>query len=58
MLVLSRKEGEKIVLKLTNGEIITICLRDLTGSRASVAISAPREVKILRTEIAEKETAK
>lgn len=50
MLVLSRKSGEKIHI----GNDVVIEIKRITGSRVTVAIEAPREVRILRAELTEK----
>ena len=47
MLVLSRKSGERIQI----GEDITVEIRRVAGSRVTVAIAAPRDVRILRGEL-------
>jgi carbon storage regulator CsrA len=47
MLVLSRKTGEKLHV----GDNVVIEVRRVSGCRVSIAIEAPREVKILRGEI-------
>jgi carbon storage regulator len=47
MLVLSRKVGEKIVV----GDDITITVQRVAGGRVSLAIEAPRDVRILRGEL-------
>lgn len=47
MLVLSRKTGEKLHV----GDNVVIEIRRVSGCRVSIAIEAPREVKILRGEI-------
>ena len=47
-LVLSRKEGEEIVL-VDQG--ITIRIDDIKGNRVQVAIEAPKDVRVLRREI-------
>ena len=52
MLVLSRKEGEKLVI----GENITLVVSKIAGNRVTVGIEAPADVKIFRGELAEKET--
>lgn len=49
MLVLSRKTGEKLHV----GENVVIEIRRVSGCRVSIAIEAPREIKILRGEIME-----
>lgn len=47
MLVLSRKSGEKIHV----GEDVVIEIKRITGSRVTIAIDAPRDVRILRGEL-------
>ncbi len=47
MLVLSRKEGEKIVI----GDNIVVTINRLSGNRVAVGIEAPREVSIVRGEL-------
>ena len=51
MLVLSRKAGEVITI----GDEITIVIKAIHGKTASVAIQAPKEVKIRRSELKPKE---
>jgi carbon storage regulator len=47
MLVLSRKTGERIHI----GENITIEIRRVAGNRVTLALDAPRAVRILRGEL-------
>jgi carbon storage regulator len=47
MLVLSRKIGEKIHV----GNDVTIEVRRVAGNRVTLAVDAPREVRILRGEL-------
>ena len=54
MLVLSRKEGEKLVI----GENITLVVSKISGNRVTVGIEAPADVRIFRGELATKEPAK
>lgn len=49
MLVLSRKSGEQIHI----GENITVEVRRVAGNRVTLALHAPREVRILRGELKE-----
>ena len=49
MLVLSRKIGEKIHV----GNDITIEVRRVAGNRVTLAVDAPRNVRILRGELAQ-----
>lgn len=64
-LVLSRREGESITLRVQPGtnadelleplllDGITIKLKDIDGSRVKVAIEAPLDLQILRSELEE-----
>lgn len=47
MLVLSRKSGERIRI----GENITIEVRRVAGNRVTLALEAPKDVRILRGEL-------
>lgn len=47
MLILQRKAGESLVI----GEDITIRVVSVDGTRVRLAISAPEDVPILRTEL-------
>lgn len=47
MLILQRKPGEELVI----GENISISVISVEGNRVRLAISAPREVPILRREL-------
>ena len=47
MLVLSRKTGEKIVI----GDNITVVVNRVSGSRISLGIEAPADVRIVRGEL-------
>lgn len=47
MLVLSRKIGEKIHI----GDDVTIEVRRVAGNRVTIAVEAPRDVRILRGEL-------
>lgn len=47
MLVLSRKEGEKLVI----GDNITLVVSKISGNRVTVGIEAPADVKIMRGEL-------
>jgi len=51
MLVLSRKQGEKIMI----GSSIVITVNRVNKGRVSLAISAPMEIPILRMELLEKD---
>lgn len=47
MLVLSRREGEKLVI----GDNITLVVSRISGNRVTVGIEAPIDVKIFRGEL-------
>jgi len=52
MLVLSRKEGEKIVIgSAQDGTEIEISVVEIRGGRVRLGISAPRNVSIRRQEL-------
>jgi carbon storage regulator CsrA len=51
MLVLTRRDGETIRLRLPNGDEIEITL--ISGGPCRLGITAPGDVEIERTEIAE-----
>lgn len=54
MLVLSRKLNDKITI----GDNIEVTVVRLEGNRVSIGISAPRDVRILRGELADAEALK
>ncbi len=47
MLVLSRKEGEKLVI----GDNITVVVSRVSGNRVTLGIEAPTDVRIIRGEL-------
>ena len=49
MLVLSRKEGEKLLI----GDSITLVVSKIAGNRVTLGIEAPADVKIFRSELAQ-----
>lgn len=65
-LVLTRREGEKITLRVQPGtdpddllaqlliDGITVSLKGIEAGRAKIAIEAPQELQILRSELEER----
>jgi carbon storage regulator len=53
MLILTRYAGETIVI----GEDITITVLGLTGNQIRIGIDAPRDVRVMREELLEREPA-
>lgn len=49
MLVLSRKAGEAIKV----GDNITVTVKKIKGNRISLAIEAPKDVRVVRGELKE-----
>lgn len=47
MLILHRKKGESLVIN----ENIKITIIDISGEKVKIAVEAPREIPILRTEL-------
>jgi len=60
MLVLSRKEGEIITIELpahlvgAGAEPIRVRVVEIHGTRVTLAVDAPRSIKILRGELRER----
>ena len=50
MLKLSRKEGESTTLFTDQGEIV-IYIRKIRGSQVRIAVDAPDDVDVVRTEL-------
>ena len=57
MLVLSRLETERIVLKTSDGPI-TVIVAKINGNRVKIGIEAPKSVTILRSELETKGESK
>ncbi len=53
MFVLSRKEGESLIIKKTNNEIITVTLTRYKGQATQVGIEVPNDYVIVREELQE-----
>lgn len=53
MLVLTRKQGQGFLL----GDNVEITLLEISGDQVRIAIKAPKELRILRKELAETRTS-
>ncbi len=53
MLVLSRYRQESIILKLPDGQEITVMVVDVRGDSVRIGITADKSISILRGEIAD-----
>lgn len=51
MLTLSRKNGERLVLLLPDGQIATMEFWDIHGGRCKVAIEGPSNFRVWREEV-------
>jgi len=47
MLVLSRKQGEKLLI----GDDIVLTVNRISGNRVAIGIEAPRDIRIVRGEL-------
>lgn len=55
MLVLTRKEGESVVIETSDGPV-TVILREFAGNRrAKVVVSAPKTCRIIRGELLDRD---
>ena len=50
MLIITRKVGEKVLI----GKTIEVSIADIDGKQVKLAIDAPKDIEILREEIAKK----
>ena len=57
MLVIRRRAGEALVIGGPAGERVEVEVLDIEGSQIKLGIRAPRQVRVLRKEIAETEQA-
>jgi carbon storage regulator len=57
VLVIRRRAGEGLVVTCPNGERLEVELLDIEGSQVKLGFKAPREVRVMRREIAETEFA-
>jgi carbon storage regulator len=51
MLVLTRKPDESIKI----GEDVTITIVDITGGKVKIGVAAPKNIRVIRTEVYETE---
>lgn len=54
MLILSRQPGEKIMI----GDDVEIIILDISGGQIKVGVTAPKDVVILREEVAVRDKGK
>jgi carbon storage regulator len=54
MLILTRRPGENLQLKLKTGEIITIGAMGVKGNQVRLGISAPDDVIVMRDEVVDR----
>lgn len=48
MLILTRKEGQRIEIKTEDGQRIVLTMVEITAGKIRLGIDAPKEVSILR----------
>ena len=51
MLVVSRKDGQGAVITTADGQRILVTISDVAGNRVRLGIQAPKNVRILRSEL-------
>ena len=51
MLVLSRRQGESVVLRHQNGDEVTVTVSRTGSGSVKLAVEAPEEVEIIRSEV-------
>jgi carbon storage regulator len=56
MLVLTRREGDTVILETSDGPI-EVSIAGINGSQIRVGFKAPKSVKIVRGEIKERDKA-
>ena len=54
-MVLTRKKNEEILIYDRNGEKVTLMVVDIRGDRVRLGLSAPRDCKIIRKEVDDRE---
>jgi len=53
MLVLTRREGESILIELPTGERIEVTVLGIKGNQVRIGTDAPDEISIVREELLE-----
>ena len=53
MLVLTRRVGEEVVIRLPGGEVLRVKVALVEGCKVRLGFTAPQEVKIYRKEVDE-----
>lgn len=51
MLVLSRRPGEVLVMKLKDGREVEVIVTKVKGNRVTIGVQAPLDVKVRRGEL-------
>ena len=57
MLILTRRLGESLIIKLPAGEKITVTVLGIKGNQVRIGTDAPENITILREELLESDTA-
>jgi carbon storage regulator len=57
MLVISRKPGERFIIKTESGERIEVVIHRVNGNCVRIGIEAPNDVRIIRSELDEERAA-
>ena len=57
MLILTRRVGETIIIKLPTGEQITVTVLGVKGNQVRIGTDAPEEITIMREELLEPDPA-
>lgn len=50
MLVLSRKEGERVIMR-TGSDVVEVCIVELRGDKVRLGINAPKHIAVHREEV-------
>ena len=53
MLILTRRPGETLIIKLPTGEQITVTVLQVKGNQVRVGTDAPADISIVREELLE-----